>query len=82
MTYHKLHHLNGSKGIKIKVLERPSQSPDLNGIEMLRQDFKQAIQAGKPSSVTEVKQFCKNIFYAKYVIRFKGIMGTDDKGFA
>ncbi len=44
---------------KIKVLEWPSQSPDLNTIEMLWHDLKQSIHAQKPFSVAEWKQFCK-----------------------
>ncbi len=44
---------------KIKVLEWPSQSPDLNLIEMLWHDLKQTIHARKPSNVAELKQFCK-----------------------
>ncbi len=44
---------------KIKVLEWPSQSPDLNTIEMLWHDLKQCIHAQKPFSVAEWKQFCK-----------------------
>ncbi len=44
---------------KIKVLEWPSQSPDLNLIEMLWHDLKQSIHAQKPSNVAELKQFCK-----------------------
>ncbi len=44
---------------KIKVLEQPSQSPDLNPIEMLWHDLKQSIHARKPSNVAELKQFCK-----------------------
>ncbi len=44
---------------KMKVLEWPSQSPDLNLIEMLWHDLKQFIHARKPSNVAELKQFCK-----------------------
>ncbi len=44
---------------KIKLLDWPSQSPDLNPIEMLWHDLKQSIHARKPSNVAELKQFCK-----------------------
>lgn len=44
---------------KKRVLEWPSQNLDLNVIELLWLDIKQAVYAGKPSSVTELKQFCK-----------------------
>ncbi len=44
---------------KIKVLEWPSQSPDLNLIEMLWHDLKQSFHARKPSNEAELKQFCK-----------------------
>ncbi len=40
---------------KIKDLEWPSQSPDLNPIEMLWHDLKQSIHALKPSNVAEIK---------------------------
>lgn len=52
--------LNGfGKKKKKRVLEWPSQNLDLNVIELLWLDIKQAVYAGKPSSVTELKQFCK-----------------------
>ncbi len=44
---------------KIKVLEWPSQSPDLNPNKMLWHDLKQSIHDWKPSNVAELKQFCK-----------------------
>ncbi len=44
---------------KIKVLEGPNQSLDLNLIEMLWHNLKQSIHARKPSNVAELKQFCK-----------------------
>lgn len=45
---------------KMKTLEWPSQSPDLNPIEMLWYDLKKAVHARKPSNVTELGQFCKD----------------------
>lgn len=41
------------------VLEWPSQSPDLDLIEMLWKDLKWAVHAMKPTNITELKQFCK-----------------------
>ncbi|KAI3376068.1 hypothetical protein L3Q82_016607 [Scortum barcoo] len=45
---------------KMKTLEWPSQSPDLNPIEMLWHDLKKAVHAQKPSNVAELQQFCKD----------------------
>ncbi|KAK3538412.1 hypothetical protein QTP86_001758 [Hemibagrus guttatus] len=44
---------------KMKTLEWPSQSPDLNPIEMLWHDLKKVVHARKPSNVAEL-QFCKD----------------------
>ncbi|KAK3525999.1 hypothetical protein QTP70_011800 [Hemibagrus guttatus] len=45
---------------KMKTLEWPSQSPDLNPIEMLWHDLKKVVHARKPSNVSELQQFCKD----------------------
>ncbi|KAK3570654.1 hypothetical protein QTP86_024551 [Hemibagrus guttatus] len=44
---------------KMRTLEWPSQSPDLNPIEMLWHDLKKVVHARKPSNVAEL-QFCKD----------------------
>ncbi|KAK3556965.1 hypothetical protein QTP70_022309 [Hemibagrus guttatus] len=45
---------------KMKTLEWPSQSPDLNPIEMLWHDLKKMVHARKLSNVAELQQFCKD----------------------
>ncbi|KAK3556981.1 hypothetical protein QTP70_022323 [Hemibagrus guttatus] len=45
---------------KMKTLEWPSQSPDLNPIEMLWHDLKKVVHARKPSNMAELQQFCKD----------------------
>ncbi|KAK3534597.1 hypothetical protein QTP86_016749 [Hemibagrus guttatus] len=45
---------------KMKTLEWPSQSPDLNPIEMLWHDLKKVVHARKPSNVAELQHFCKD----------------------
>ncbi|KAK3528161.1 hypothetical protein QTP86_023883, partial [Hemibagrus guttatus] len=44
---------------KMKTLEWPSQSPDLNPIEMMWHDLKNVVHARKPSNVAELQQYCK-----------------------
>lgn len=44
---------------KIRLLEWPSQSPDLNPIEMLWHDLKRAVHTRHPKNIAELKQFCK-----------------------
>uniref|UniRef100_A0A8C6PBJ9 Transposase n=1 Tax=Nothobranchius furzeri TaxID=105023 RepID=A0A8C6PBJ9_NOTFU len=48
------------KNNKMKTLEWPSQSPDLNPIEMLWHDLKKAVHARKASNKVELQQFCKD----------------------
>ena len=45
---------------KRKTFEWPSQSPDLNPIEMLWHYLKKAVHARKPSNVAELQQYCKD----------------------
>ena len=44
---------------KILLLEWPSQSLDLNPIEMLWHNLKRAVHTRHPNNITELKQFCK-----------------------
>ncbi|KAI4901647.1 hypothetical protein NFI96_012823 [Prochilodus magdalenae] len=46
--------------IQVLALEWPSQSHDLNYIEMLWHDLKLAVHARKPANITELQQFCKD----------------------
>ena len=43
----------------LDVLERPSQSPDLNPIEHLWKDLKVAVHRRFPSNFTELERMCK-----------------------
>ena len=44
---------------KIRLLVWPSQSPDLNPIEMLWHDLKSTVPPRHPKNIAELKQFCK-----------------------
>lgn len=44
---------------KVKVLDWPSQSPDLNPIENLWRDLKIAVHRRSPSNLTQLEQYCK-----------------------
>ena len=51
--------LEGFKGKHVNVLERPSQSPDLNPIENLWSDLKIAVHKRKPSNLKDLEQLFK-----------------------
>lgn len=44
---------------KVNALEWPSQSPDLNPMEMLWKDLKWAAHARKPPNIPELKLLCE-----------------------
>ena len=47
------------KDNKVKVLEWPSQSPDLNRIEHLWEELKKRVQARRPTNLTTLHQLCQ-----------------------
>lgn len=45
---------------KVKVLEGPSQSPELNVIEPLWRDLRRAVHARRPKTLHELEAFCQD----------------------
>jgi len=52
-------HMDYLKRRKLKVLEWPSQSPDLNITENQWVDLKRAVHSRRPKSTAELDAFCK-----------------------
>ena len=47
------------KDNKVKVLERPSQSPDLNPIDNLWAELKKGVRARWPTNLTQLHKLCQ-----------------------
>ena len=47
------------KDNKVKVLEWPSQSPNLNPIENMWAELKKCVRARRPTNLTQLHQLCQ-----------------------
>uniref|UniRef100_A0AAY5L3X5 Tc1-like transposase DDE domain-containing protein n=1 Tax=Esox lucius TaxID=8010 RepID=A0AAY5L3X5_ESOLU len=59
---------------KVKVLEWPSQSPDLNIIEPLWGDLKCAVHARRPKTLRDLEAFCQVQWAAILPARIWGLI--------
>uniref|UniRef100_A0AAY5L3H4 Tc1-like transposase DDE domain-containing protein n=1 Tax=Esox lucius TaxID=8010 RepID=A0AAY5L3H4_ESOLU len=64
----------------VKVLEWPSQSPDLNIIEPLWGDLKRSVHARRPKTLHEMEAFCQNERAAIPPARIRGLIDNYYKG--
>ena len=67
------------KGKHLNVLERPSQSPDLNPIENLWLDLKMAVHKRKPCIMKDLEQFCLEEWAKIPVAKFGKLIETYPK---
>ena len=50
---------NDLRKTRVKVLEWPSQSPDLNAIENVLAEWKKLVRARRPTNLTQLHQLCQ-----------------------